>query len=139
MACGFLGLWYGCQQTARTLQDSPPALSASVVTLVDGQEEYPLSTHVEILEDPTHELTIREVSPPAWNERFVANSEELSNFGFTHAAIWARFRVRDNTAPPGEWHLELRFPRIGQVDSSSSLLAKRTPFTNSKWPIVNKQ
>ena len=104
--------------------------SSRTLTLVEGREEYPLGDQVEILEDPSRQLTINDVASPAWNSAFVASHDELPTPGFTRSAIWVRFRVRNNTSQTSEWDLELSFPRLGQVAlfQLSNASDKRTPW-----------
>ena len=83
----------------RAAQEQAPAGdSAPAVILTDEQGEYPLGLFVEILLDPTRELTIEEVSSPDYAAQFMPSQEEVPNFGYTTSAIWRRFRVRNETS-----------------------------------------
>ena len=131
LACGLFCLVSAPHLPAQA--DLPGSLvhPARVLTLIEGREEYQLGLHLEILEDPGGQLTIDDVTSPAWSSAFVASHDELPTPGFTRSAIWVRFRVRSNTSQASEWDLELSFPRLGQVAlfQLSNAPDKRTP-----WP-----
>ena len=56
------------------------------VILTDDAEKYPLGLHLEILEDPGGQLTIEEVTSPAYADQFVPSLDEAPNFGFTDSS-----------------------------------------------------
>jgi hypothetical protein len=61
--------------------------------------------YLEILEDPTRQLTIEEVMSPDYESQFVASTEEVPHFGYTTSAIWVRFRVRNEARQTSQWLL----------------------------------
>ena len=79
------------------------------IILTDEQGEYPLGLHLEILEDPTGELTIEEVTSPEYAEQFLPSEHEVPNFGFTDSVYWVRFRATNNTQQQKRWRLEMSF------------------------------
>ena len=102
----------------QALVDSPPT-----VILTDEQGEYPLGLFVEVLQDPSRELTISQVTSSEYAAQFVPSEKEVPNFGYTTSAIWLRFRVRNETsqtcADAGSicsWRLGLMNARLGLVD-----------------------
>ncbi len=88
----------------------------SPVILTDEQGEYPLGLRLEILEDPTGQLTIEDVASPEFEGQFAPSQEETPNFGYTNSAYWARFRVRNEASQTTEWRLALQDARMGYVD-----------------------
>ncbi|MDD5391549.1 MAG: response regulator [Thiothrix sp.] len=48
---------------------------------------------MEILEDPTRQLGLTEVTRQEFNARFVANTQDMPQFGRTHSAYWVRFNL----------------------------------------------
>ncbi len=90
---------------------SPPAL-----ILTDEQEEYPLGLHLELLEDPSGELTIEDVSSAAYDSRFTPSQVAVPNFGFTDSAYWVRLRLDNETRQVSEWLLEVNFANMHYVD-----------------------
>ncbi len=88
---------------------STTALHAQTTTpiiLTDGQEEYPVGLHLEILEDPGGLLTLEEVSSGTYDAQFSPSTQEVPNLGITPSTYWFRFRVRNNSAELKEWLLE---------------------------------
>lgn len=53
------------------------------LVLTDDQAEYHLGPHMEILEDPTGNLTIQDVRSSDYSDRFVPSQDEAPNFGLT--------------------------------------------------------
>lgn len=92
------------------------ALPAAAQTLNIGkhQDQYALSTYLEILEDPGREMGIKEVSE---STAFVHNRRDVPNFGFTASNIWLRFRVANGSdSDVEEWILDLEVPSMEEVD-----------------------
>jgi len=90
-------------------------LNAETVTLTDDRGKYPLGLHLEILTDPSGQLTIEQVSSSAYDKQFIPSQVEVPNFGFTDSAYWVRFRVTDNSQQAKQWRLEIAHPVIQQV------------------------
>ena len=86
------------------------------VVLADEQGEYPLGLHLEILEDPSGELTIEDVASPEFDSRFVPSQVEVPNYGFTDSAYWTRVRLRNETSLVRQWLLEVGFANMQFVD-----------------------
>jgi two-component system, sensor histidine kinase LadS len=73
-----------------------PSASGPLI-LTDNQIEYPLGLHMEILEDPGGELTIDQVSSPAYDAQFIPSKRESPNYGYTDNAYWVRFSLDNET------------------------------------------
>ena len=84
--------------------------------LTDGQGEYPLGLHMEILEDPTGELNIDQVSSPEFDPQFTPSQEEAPNYGFTNSVYWVRLNLDNETNHTDEWLLEVDFANTQYVD-----------------------
>jgi PAS domain S-box-containing protein len=87
-----------------------------LVVLSDGQEEYPLGRHLEILKDPSGELTIQDVTSVAYQDQFRLSQTDTPNFGYQSAAYWVRFRVRNQSERLHNWILELGFANMHYLD-----------------------
>lgn len=72
--------------------------------------------HLELLEDPGGELTIEEVSSPAYETQFVPSQEAVPNFGFTDSVYWARLRLDNKTQQIDEWLIDVNFANMHYVD-----------------------
>jgi len=76
-------------------------------------DHYPVGPYLDLLQDPRGELTIDDVSSPAWADHFAPAPAESPNFGFTDAAIWARLRIESEVSGP--YFLELAYPLLDHV------------------------
>jgi signal transduction histidine kinase len=106
--------------TLALAQSSDPSPPESL-TLTDEMVEYPLGLHLEILEDPSGELTIDEVSSSEFDSQFVPSQVDVPNFGFSNSAYWARIHLNNQTSRTDEWLLEVDFANMQYVDLYSPL------------------
>ncbi|MCJ7657884.1 MAG: hypothetical protein MUO67_01905, partial [Anaerolineales bacterium] len=86
------------------------------IILSDDQGEYPLGLHLELLEDPSGELTIEDVSSPEFDSQFTPNQVAVPNIGFTESATWVRFHVNNESRLTDQWLLEVAFANIHFID-----------------------
>ncbi len=99
----------------------PPATAVtatghpSPLVLVDDQTEYTLIPHLEVLEDPTGNLTFNQISSPPYTAQFTPVTQKDTNFGFSRSAVWLRVKIQ-NQAPQENWLLVIEEPRLGWVD-----------------------
>jgi len=98
-----------------------------LVTLTDAQGEYPLGLHLEILEDPSGELTIEDVTSPEYKAQFSPSQEKVPNFGYTDSAYWVRFRLH-NDSDLTDWRLELGFANLQRLEFYSPLTSGQSGF-----------
>ena len=99
-----------------TLAQSGDNPRPAPVILTDQQDKYPLGLHLEILEDSTGQLTIDDVSSPAYDDQFAPSRTDIPNFGYTSGAAWVRFQVRNRANPATTWRLAVEEARLGYVD-----------------------
>jgi signal transduction histidine kinase len=86
------------------------------VVLNENQDAYPLGAYLELLEDPSGELTIEEVSSPEYDSQFTPSQAEVPNLGFTKSAYWVRFNLENETGQADDWLLEVGFANLHYVD-----------------------
>jgi PAS domain S-box-containing protein len=79
----------------------------NTVILTDEQGEYPLGLYLEILEDPSGQLTIEQVTSSDYDDQFVPSQEKVPNFGYTNSVYWVRFRLKDEAQQ--QWRLEMSY------------------------------
>ncbi len=96
---------------------------ASVTVSARGQvpvdkidDEYPLSSHLEILRDPTKNLDIDEVRSAKLQDRFVKNTSGVPSFGYTDESFWVRFKLHNATDKSIKKVLELAYPTVNELD-----------------------
>ena len=94
--------------------DEPPAPQPLILS--DDKQEYPLGLYLDILEDPSGELTIEDVSSPEFDSQFVPSQVTVSNYGFTDSVYWVRFRLENQTRQTNEWLLEQGFANTQFID-----------------------
>jgi PAS domain S-box-containing protein len=82
--------------------------------LTDGRDSYDLAPHVEIFEDPSAALTIRDVSAPQFSSNFVLLGGTLDE-GMSSSAYWLRVRLLNETSHQA-WLLALDNPDLEWVD-----------------------
>lgn len=92
------------------------AAGSDPVILTDRQDEYPLGLHLEILEDPTGELTVEDVSSPEFDSRFAPSLVDNPNFGFTESAYWVRLPLQNDSQEQDRWLLDVAFANMHFVD-----------------------
>ena len=83
-----------------------------VVVLDAAHDRYVLDAAIEVLEDPARTLWIDGV---AGSDAFVPNAGGVPNRGYSNAAYWVRFRLRD-AAPGRRWLLVLDNPNVSLVE-----------------------
>ena len=121
------GLWFlmgrhlqGCLRALAffCLLAAPAAARAMPVPVViaPGQGSYPLAKHLEILEDPSTNLTITGVVSPHNEARFRPSTADTPGFGFTTSAVWARFTVKNSLPHSVEYFLEAKYPLLDHLD-----------------------
>jgi hypothetical protein len=104
----------------------------NTLILTDEQGEYPLGLYLEILEDPSGQLTIEQVTSSDYDDQFVPSQEKVPNFGYTNSVYWVRFRLKDEAQQ--QWRLEMSYAvtqyislYLPRVDNSG-FLGKRNRF-----------
>ncbi len=106
--------------TSVKAQTSDPPVQ-NPLTLTDEQGFYPLGLYLEILEDPSGELTIENVSSPEFDPQFDLSQVAVPNYGFTDSVYWVRFHLVNETRKTDEWLLEQGFANIHFVDMYTPL------------------
>jgi signal transduction histidine kinase len=105
---------YSLSLPAFTQSSDDPAPDALLLT--DEQGEYPLGYYLDILEDPSGELTIEDVSSPEYDSRFVRSQVAVPNYGITDSAYWLRLSLLNETSLTTRWFLETVFQNLNYVD-----------------------
>lgn len=88
-------------------------LSAQTVVLSKDKTLYDIGLNLEIWEDTSRKLTLREVM--AGNYPFKKSDRAIPNLGVSESAFWVRFRVVD-TDGTRQWFLENYFRHVGKID-----------------------
>ena len=105
-----LALW------APALAQSGDVSGPAPLVLSDNQAKYQLGQHMEILQDPSGNLTIQDVSSPAYSDRFIPSQSNAPNYGYTNSTYWVRFRLRNESQSTDHFLLEVDFANMQYVD-----------------------
>jgi signal transduction histidine kinase len=94
------------------------AHAAMALQVHDGMGRVNLSQVVEVLEDPSGQLSLEQVQAPEMAQRFarrphVGNS---LNLGFTASTYWFRFPLSQSTNSRETWLLEVFYPNLDLVE-----------------------
>jgi signal transduction histidine kinase len=87
----------------------------SVLTVDRGRPYHVLGPHMYLLEDPTRNLTIHQVTSVPYQSRFVPYEKDFPSFGFTESAFWYRTLLVNPTPNPQEIVLEETTPYIDSI------------------------
>jgi len=112
----FLALALGLAHDIPALAQGSDPPTQEPLILTDEQGKYPLGGYVDILEDPSGELTIDEVTSPEYAARFEPSQEAVPNYGFTESVFWLRLRLYNETSLIDQWLLETNFQNLNYVD-----------------------
>ncbi|WP_374590891.1 7TM diverse intracellular signaling domain-containing protein [Aquabacterium sp.] len=102
LVCSLLGLFGASPAWA---SDAAPAVELGPASL--GRL---LGRQMQVLEDPTGQLTLQQVL--ARPERFEPSTREVPNFGFTHSVYWFHLRLANRASGEDNWLLEAQYPMI---------------------------
>lgn len=70
------------------------AADTSTLILTDSQDTVSAAPFMAVLEDPSRQLTLQQVTSAAFDEKFTANtSQNAPSFGRTRSAYWVRFTL----------------------------------------------
>ncbi len=83
--------------------------SAPVLVLKSEQDAYSVGKYLDILEDKTNQLTIYDVTKPAWASKFKRSEEDIVNFGFSNSTFWAKLTITNNSSHRFQWYLLQNF------------------------------
>lgn len=96
---------------------STSAFCQTPILLNEKQDVYPLGLHLQILEDPSEQLTIHDVISKKYDHLFKPSKKKIPNFGFTKSAYWVRFHCKNIAKDKlKQWIVELVFPNMHYVD-----------------------
>ena len=95
---------------------TPSSFAEEVLILTDEIKEYPLNNYLEILEDKTGSLSVKDILRPESDSRFVKNSNKVPNFGYTNSTIWVRVKIKNHSIDNTRWILEQGFTNMHYIN-----------------------
>ncbi len=75
-----------------------------------------LGRHLEILVDEKRQWTLEKILAPDFPGQFTSSTSKTLNFGFSNAAYWIRFSLKNTLHTEKNLLLEVAFPLIDHVD-----------------------
>lgn len=120
-AIGLIGLWLWVYATAVGAAGEP------VLGLDSPETPVLLGGYWSFLEDPGGQLTLEQVSSPAFDRRFTRLQSDALNLGFTPSAVWVRFLVRNDLPAMEQWLLEVTYPLLDRIEVYSATAGERDP------------
>ena len=95
-------------------ESNPPEPEPLVLT--DETGKIILGKHIDILEDPSGELTINDVTTPEIASSFQRSLADVPIYGYTNSTFWIRMRFRNETSLSQNFLLEANFPNLNYLD-----------------------
>jgi len=89
--------------------------STHVLEFTPEQKKVSLFSYIEVLRDPDHQLTIEDVSSPAFVKQFQPETRTGNSFGFSKDTFWIRFSLKQATTLQERLFLQLEYPLMDQV------------------------
>lgn len=100
--------------------------AAGLVVPDQRAQSLDLAPYLELLEDPSGQLDITQVSSATYAKHFAVNNASVPDMGRTHSTWWARFQLNSGRAQ--EWYLLLDRPIGGSVEAFVSSQGTQSPL-----------
>ncbi|NQZ12155.1 MAG: response regulator, partial [Algicola sp.] len=84
--------------------------------LSSADQEINLALNAEILEDPSGQLTIKQVASAGFDSQWVRNNESTPNFALSDSAYWLRVTLTSDLDYAKIWWLEVAFAGHDYLD-----------------------
>lgn len=92
------------------------AQASRPVVITPDLDKYELGLFYDVLEDPSGDLTVGDVSSSKYGSQFELSNHPSPGHGFTGSAFWMRFTV-DNSIPELlNSYLEIGYPLTDRID-----------------------
>ncbi len=82
---------------------------APPVVMEKGKNFYQLGLHLDLYEDKTGKLTIKDIIKPELLSKFETSKQKVPNFGFTKSHFWARVKITNPQKVKGDWYLSFNY------------------------------
>lgn len=93
------------------------ALPGYSLTLSSNERVYPLSAETSLLEDPTGELSLADVSSPEFQQKFQPWSQPGDiSLGFSQSAHWIKLSLSRAEDSPADWLIEIPYLGLENIE-----------------------
>ena len=89
--------------------------SSSTITWDQSLKQMFIGGYVEVLKDEGGQWTIDDVQDDHLSKHFIQSQQDILNFGFTDAAYWIRFQIKNSGPEPLKLLLQIDFPLIDSI------------------------
>ena len=104
----------------------------------NGKTFYELGHYIDILEDPTGNLKITDVTESKWAKKFKASTKVVHNLGFSKSSFWARIHIKNQNSNQSSWLLSqnyyqqdaVKFYRLKKGVWEETLTGDTLPFSS---------
>ena len=86
------------------------------LTLSENKSDYHLGQYLQVLEDPTGQLNLKDVTSQRYENHFKTSQKDVLNYGFSKSAYWIHFSLKSDIVRRSPWVLELGFANAHYVD-----------------------
>ncbi len=73
------------------------------IELIEGKNYYELGLKIDLLEDESKKLTIKDILSSKYAKQFKRSKKEVPSFGFKKANFWAKVTLLNNTKSQKSW------------------------------------
>ncbi len=94
---------------------STALFASNPVILTSDVSFYRLGPHLDVLEDRDNNWSIEDVTSSEVSSRFIGNSIDVPNFGFTESVYWVRLDLQRQDTDTDEFYLEVGYPLIDHI------------------------
>ncbi len=94
----------------------PTIHAAEPIIVSQEKEAYPLGLYMDILEDKTGVLTIKDILKPETAGLFQQSNEKAPGFGFSDSAYWARIKIKSKLPNKATYYLDVKYPMLDHVE-----------------------
>lgn len=119
---------------------SSQTCAAGLVVPDQQAQSLDLAPYLELLEDPSGQLDITQVSSATYAKHFAVNNANVPDMGRTHSTWWARFQL--NSGQAQEWYLLLDRPIGGSVEAFAAqqgIFSRLQHLEDFRLPVWNLQ
>jgi signal transduction histidine kinase len=96
---------------------TPKSWGQDYLILTKDSTYCPLAKRVEILEDKSKQLTIKEIVQNQYQKKFQLSAQETPFHGYSASSFWFKFKVEAQKLPFGdEWFVQLQNPNIDTIE-----------------------
>lgn len=119
------------------------AETSQTVILTDDTRSRDLETSLEIMEDPSNRILLRDILDAREKiPSFARSGDRIPNFGFTRTSFWLRCGIQNGTKQRNTWFLLLDYPHQNLIEvflvNENGLITAKKP-TGDTFPFANRE